>query len=92
MSSDDDSPSTGRDVFDRNDEKNDNYKECETLAQIARKESAVRKRSKKVQVQRAAKNNKQKSAKTNSLSASSAAACARSVSYGANELLLVAKA
>ena len=43
-------------------------------------------------MQHVAKNNTKKSAKTNSSSASSAAARAHSVSYGANELLLIAKA
>ncbi len=42
-------------------------------------------------MQRVAKNSKQKSAKTNSTTALSAAARACSVSYGADELLLVAK-
>lgn len=86
-SSDDNSPLTGRDVFDSNNEKRDNSKECETLVQIIRENSVARKLSKKVQC--IAKNNKQKSANCNSLSTSSAAVTFCSVAYGADEPCLL---
>ena len=85
MSSDDDYAS------DSNEEESDDSKELETIAQIAACEKSVsKKRSKKVQQH--SKNTKRVASKSNSSTTSSAVVRSLSVSYSADELLLVAKA
>jgi hypothetical protein len=85
MSSDDDYTSGS------NEEESDDSKEFESLAQIATREKSVsKKRSKKVQ--QPSKSTKRVAGKSNSSTTSSAVVRSRSVSYSADELLLVAKA